>query len=230
MITRHQFLTMLHDLLRPHVYLEIGVQFGLSLDLAVYSEWAIGVDPVPQREQRPPRESIYRMTSAKYFEFPEGNAPDQVDLAFIDGSHLYEDALSDFINIAKLCGPKSVVVFDDVLPYSVEMTSREPIPGDWTGDVWKVAYTLWSYLADPVNQGALGVRAMTVNTFPTGALAVWGFEHMDISPIEAAYPDLAKYRPPPDHVLTSSVIPRIGAQEAEFVIDRIREDLGEQPS
>jgi methyltransferase family protein len=225
MVTRHQFLTMLHDLLKPMVYLEVGVQYGLSMDLAVHSETIIGIDPLPLRHVQRPGEMIFSQVSDDYFAGRDPDFHPHIDLAFIDGSHLYEDALRDFLNIAPLCGPRSVVVFDDVLPYNVEMTSREPAPGDWTGDVWKIVYTLQSYLTYPVDQSQLGVRAMTVNTFPTGTLAVWGFEHLDTSPIAEVYEDLARYRPPPNHVLTSAVIPRIGAQEADFVIARIKEDL-----
>ena len=221
MITRHQFLAMLHDLLKPKVYLEIGVQYGLSLDLASAANVAIGIDPAPLVAPKG-NQIIFKNTSNDYFATfgAVGAQHRPVDLAFIDGSHLFEDALADFLNVAPLCTPKSVVVFDDVLPYNVEMTSREPIPGDWTGDVWKITYTLRSYLA-----GQEGVRAMTVNTFPTGTLAVWGFEHLDISSIAEAYEQLAFWKPPPDHVLTSDVIPRVMSQEANYVIDRIREEL-----
>src|SRR5262245_53047739 len=105
---------MLHDLLKPKVYLEVGVQYGLSLDLAYAAEVAIGIDPNPLRGPNG-NEQIFTMTSDEYF-----GTMDQlpIDFAFIDGSHLYEDALKDFINIAALCHEKSVVVFDDVLPYN----------------------------------------------------------------------------------------------------------------
>jgi hypothetical protein len=213
MVTRHQFLTMLHDLLKPTVYLEIGVQYGLSLNLAVHSEWAIGVDPNPQC-QAIGNQSIYRMTADQYFQFPQDNAPDRVDMAFIDGSHLWEDALQDFINIVALCGPKSLIVFDDVLPYNQDIAGREPLPGDWTGDVWKVAPILANY--------AENVRL--VNTFPTGTMVVFG--EVDQVGLKADFFDLASYwheiTEVPDHVLS-----REHASDPQIIIEHIQEALCE---
>jgi predicted O-methyltransferase YrrM len=169
-MTRHEFLAALHDLLRPKVYLEVGVHEGASLALAVHSTVAIGIDPKPLTTSVG-NQNIYTMTSDVYFAGPpSGPAPSlhlPIDLAFIDGSHLFEDALRDFINIERHCGPKSVVVFDDVLPYNQAIAERIQPEGDWTGDVWKV----WSILQD--YRGDLEIHA--VDTSPTGTLVVFGF-------------------------------------------------------
>lgn len=93
-----------------------------------------------------------------------------VDLAFIDGMHLAEYAWRDFVNIARYCGPKSIVVFDDVLPTTQEMAAREQCPGDWTGDVWKV----YQSLRDTDLVIAL------VDTQPTGTLVVTGFDDIGL--------------------------------------------------
>ena len=213
MITRHQFLTMLHDLLRPKVYLEVGVQYGLSLDLAVHSETVIGIDPLPLRHVQRPGEMIFSQTSDDYF---AGRDPDffpHVDLAFIDGSHLFEDAVNDFVNISALCGPKSVVVFDDVLPYTQEMASREPVPGDWTGDVWKTFYLLSVYVT----------RCHLANTFPTGTMVIWGFP-LDQDKLKAWVKAMAP-RIDPKAPVPDDVIKRNFARDPSWVIDRIKEDL-----
>jgi Methyltransferase domain len=213
MITRHQFLTMLHDLLRPKVYLEVGVQYGLSLDLAVHSDQAWGIDPNPLVEQKGNQIIVPYESQLALTDFFSGPRPDHVDLAFIDGSHLFEDALNDFVNIAALCGPKSVVVFDDVLPYTQEMASREPIPGDWTGDVWKTFYILSSYLPN----------CHLVDTFPTGTMVVWGFP-LDQRKLQ----DWVKFTAPRIDLearVPDDVINRNFAREPSWVIDRIKEDL-----
>ncbi len=215
MVTRHQFLTMLHDLLKPPVYLEVGVQYGLSLNLAVHSEWAIGIDPEPLIKATG-KQSIYKMTSNQYFDFPIGNDPDMVDMAFIDGSHLWEDAFRDFINVSRLCGPKSVVVFDDVLPYSAAIASREPLPGDWTGDVW---YTM--VVLEPLLK-ALGMKSARVNTSPTGTFVVWGFSG---APGDAAWIDENVQAGTPPSTPPADVLFRFNAYEAQDVVDRIKEDL-----
>lgn len=160
--TRHELLTALHDLLRPITYLETGVQYGASLNLAIHSSLAIGIDPNPLTGERF-NQKIYRMLSDDYFVYHM--APEErVDFAFIDGSHLVEDALRDFINIELHSHGKTVVVFDDVLPLNTDMTSRTMIPGHWTGDVWKIVPILRQYRPD--------LKLVLVDTEPTGTLVV----------------------------------------------------------
>lgn len=229
MITRHQFLTMLHDLLKPELYLEIGVQYGLSLDLAVYSEVAIGIDPQPLVQPKG-NQMIYTMTSNEYFAqgWDNGNHR-KVDLAFIDGSHLFEDALRDFNNIARYCTNRSVIVFDDVLPYNQEIAARTmPPAGDWTGDAWKVV---------PIIKGKLGLTGtemMLVDTFPTGTFVVWnlpihernGHRTFDLRlvELELEYEDIVSEYMVSDFV-PLQVIDRSRAHQAQYVLDRIKEDL-----
>jgi len=175
MTTRHEFLSQLHELLKPTQYLEIGVQHGWSLQLS-QAPFNIGVDPAPliTREQLnvPGEVILAKMTSDVFFD--EYIQPDlnfgPIDLAFIDGMHLAEFAWRDFLNVAKYCHAGSVVVFDDVLPYTQEMAAREICPGDWTGDVWKVYYELRRE-TDYVIQ--------LVDTAPTGTLVVTGFDDHD---------------------------------------------------
>lgn len=96
-----------------------------------------------------------------------------IDLAFIDGMHLFEYALRDFQNIERYCHGGSVVVFDDVLPRNQHEARRlepgTPILGDWTGDVWKVAEVIEGFHTSP------HLWSRLVNTQPTGVLVVTGF-------------------------------------------------------
>lgn len=215
MVTRHQFLSMLHDLLKPQFYLEIGVQYGLSLDLAGPATLAVGVDPAPQVAAKD-NQIIHQMTSQEFFE--KGFVYPTIDLGFIDGSHLWEDALADFLNMARMCHAQSVIVFDDVLPYNQEMTSREMIPGDWTGDVWKAAGMV-EILA--------GLKTEWVNTFPTGTMAVWGFggeSRESIQHVRENYEAIVGPWTDPE-VVPDHILKRTHALEAEAVIEMIREDL-----
>lgn len=165
MTTRHEFLAELHNVLKPKRYLEIGVQHGHSLRLCGPGTVAIGIDPNPLCEPGA-GQFIIKMTSHEYFANPLFGAPEKIDLAFIDGSHLVEDAIEDFENILEHSHERTVIVFDDVLPYTQEMTSRTMIDGDWTGDVWKV--TDWIHWNYPLMGTAV------VDTFPTGLLVCWG--------------------------------------------------------
>lgn len=164
MTTRHEFLQLLHGLVQPEVYLEVGVQHGWSLQLSK-AEHSIGIDPNPL--VKPPGHDIYALTSDEFFRRnreDEGVFRKRIDLAFIDGMHLVEFALRDFANIEELSHEDTVIVFDDVLPTTVEMAAREQCPGDWTGDVWRVYDILRERRPDLV--------LILVNTQPTGVLVV----------------------------------------------------------
>lgn len=162
-MNRYTFLANLHKVVRPKVYLEVGVQFGTSLEIARDAEVAIGVDPNPLCKPQG-NQVIFGMTSDYYFMHHGDDVRAPIDMAFIDGMHLYEYALRDFINIEARSARSSVIIFDDVLPYNQAIAGREQPPGDWTGDVWKVYYLLKWHRPD--------LDLTLVDIFPTGALVV----------------------------------------------------------
>lgn len=168
-MTRHEFLQALHDMLRPQVYLEVGVQHGTSLRLSRAPVQSIGIDPYPLvKLPMKGGHEVHELTSDEYFRRnrEEGTPAirQRIDLAFIDGMHLVENALRDFANIEALSHDKTVIVFDDVLPTTVEMAAREQCAGDWTGDVWRVYDILRERRPDLV--------LLLADTQPTGVLAV----------------------------------------------------------
>lgn len=160
----HTFLRNVHDVVKPHIYFEIGVQNGTSLNLAHNADRAYGIDPDPLIQQNR-NQWIYRMKSDDFFENDHGLLG--IDLGFIDGLHHYEQALRDFLNMERFCHPKSVIIFDDVLPRNQEEAARDMCPGDWTGDVWKVYGILRECRPE--------LRMRLVDTSPTGTLIVTGF-------------------------------------------------------
>lgn len=166
MTTRHEFLQQLHEILKPSTYLEIGVQSGASLALAQHSKVAIGIDPAPTLSVGIPHwAKVIEATSDEFFTLGAKDVlAGPVDLAFIDGMHLWEYALRDFMNIEKYSTPDTVVVFDDVLPYNQEIAARKQPPGDWTGDVWKLYYILTDLRPD--------LDVWLMNTAPTGLMVV----------------------------------------------------------
>lgn len=170
MTTRHEFLEALHETLKPRGYLEIGVQTGASLRLA--SCPALGIDPKPLlRHQLPPSTVVVPCESDHFFTAPPAQQlasgmPQPLDLVFVDGLHLHEQALRDFANAARWANPRTVIVFDDVLPRNQQEAGRTPLPGDWTGDVWKVHHMLAAACPE--------LRLTLVDVEPTGILLVEG--------------------------------------------------------
>src|SRR5262249_9362867 len=61
-----------------------------------------------------------------------------VDVAFIDGMHLFEYVLRDFRNIEPYCGRDSVVLIHDSFPLIADAASRQRASDAWTGDTWKI--------------------------------------------------------------------------------------------
>lgn len=180
----HDFLTEVHAVVKPSVYLEVGVQHGTSLNRAYGAELAIGVDPEPLCLPAS-NQQIARMPSDEFFaQFDPGF---DVDLGFIDGLHHYEQALRDFCNLAQFTPWDGVIVIDDVLPRNQEEANRVQCPGDWTGDVWKVTHILLTLMP------RLEIRE--VDTQPTGTLLVWNLGAYTNSEYAALpdHPEVAKY-------------------------------------
>ena len=163
---RHQVLGTLHEVYRPRNYLEIGVAQGRSLSLSRVPSIAVDPDFRIRQELRCDLELV-RSTSQDFFS--RADALDhfrekRIDLAFVDGSHLFEDALFDFENVERLSMPTSVVVFDDVLPRSAEEAARDRHTKAWAGDVFKVPQILERHRPDLV--------CIPLDTEPTGLLLV----------------------------------------------------------
>lgn len=165
-MNRHQFLASLHHQLRPRTYLETGINLGQSLTLSRVP--SIGIDPefTVVRELRADVH-LARTTSDEFFarKAPVAHLPTPVvDLAFIDGMHLSEYALRDYLAVERFTEPTSVVVFDDMLPRSVAEAARRRHTNAWTGDVFKAAQALRDLCPD--------VLVIEVDTTPTGVVVV----------------------------------------------------------
>jgi glycosyltransferase involved in cell wall biosynthesis len=148
----YEWLDRLYGALKPETIIEIGVAEGRSLAYARPPTVAIGVDPTPKLLFPPRTEThIFAETSDAFF---DRRGPDALlrgrplGIGFIDGLHLYEQALKDFINLEPYCGPRSVILFHDMIPLD-ERTQRRSCDTQFhTGDVWKVVLCLKHYRAD----------------------------------------------------------------------------------
>jgi hypothetical protein len=167
-VRRHEFLRRLHETYRPRNYFEIGINDGRSLTLSRVP--TVAVDPAFKVVTELHCDlHMVKATSDDFFKRPRplehlGDA--RVDLAFIDGMHLFEYVLRDFINAEKYATWSSVVVFDDQLPRSVDEAARNRHTTAWTGDVYKIIPVLQRYRPD--------LRLAVMDTTPTGVLVVLG--------------------------------------------------------
>lgn len=146
-----RFLRLLHYFMKPKIYVEVGVAFGNSLIMADKSTKVIGIDPV-NRLKYPLAENcqIFFETSDDFFArhniVKEFHAP--VDLAFLDGMHLFEYYLRDFINLEKNSHKDTVIVIHDTTPVDEVSSMRERKQDFWTGDVFKMVLILKKYRPD----------------------------------------------------------------------------------
>jgi hypothetical protein len=162
------WLARFHAVRRPRVYLEIGVATGRTLALARPPTCAIGVDPHAMIQAGFSTEThLYCETSNDFFQANRlarllGGAP--VDLGFIDGLHLFEQALRDFIHLEARCAPGSLILLHDTIPLDERTQERVATTNFYTGDVWKIVPCLKHYRPD--------LRVVTIAAAPTGLTAV----------------------------------------------------------
>lgn len=158
-------------------YLEIGVQNGITL--AGVEVPSIGVDPKFAFTTDPMRNKsalfLFQSTSDDFFRDHDPRAlfGGPVDVAFLDGLHLFEVLLRDFINTERVCDGRSLIMLDDCLPMGVELAERDHRPEQrrdqahahmWCGDVWKVLDILREYRPD--------LRITPVAANPSGNILV----------------------------------------------------------
>jgi hypothetical protein len=162
------FLEHIHSVLEPSAYVEVGVHQGHSLRLARCP--AVGIDPYPViSEPAADHHRILAVTSDEFFyRAPVGPTLGSFDFAYIDGMHLIENVLMDFMNIEKHASVSTVVAIDDVFPNHAVQASRRRVSRHWTGDVWKVMHILRAQRPD--------LLLMPIDTEPTGTLLVFGLD------------------------------------------------------
>ena len=164
------FLRRLHTSLKPEWYFEIGTQTGASLRLS--QSKSISVDPsFTVRHEligEKPELHLFQQTSDVFFTQNRLAALGvTVDLAFLDGMHLVEFLLRDFINTERNCSADGVIVMHNCVPHSGATVdgrhAQSPI-----GDVWKIVPILQAYRPD--------LSLEILDCAPTGLMIVSGLD------------------------------------------------------
>jgi glycosyltransferase involved in cell wall biosynthesis len=167
----HVWLERFYTTLAPENVVEIGIDQGQSLSLVCPPTIAIGVDPRPQITFPTRAEShIFPETSDEFFaqnRLAALLAGRPLGVGFIDGLHLYEQALKDFIHLEAHCGPRSMILIHDTVPLDEATQSRNCDTQFHTGDIWKIVLCLKHYRRD--------LDVFTIATPLTGLTVVTGF-------------------------------------------------------
>ena len=190
-------LNRIHAAVEPRFYFETGVYLGGSLAQAKCP--SIGIDPAPQVSV--PLEDFHEVAvslSDDFFLDPAQTARlGPLDLVYIDGMHLLENALMDFMNVERHAHPGSVILVDDIYPNHPLQARRQRCTRHWTGDVWKIIPILQIARPDLV--------VIPLDTVPTGTLLVLGADPTNTTlwdGFDYILGDaLASSEVPPDHIL-----------------------------
>jgi hypothetical protein len=165
------FLGALHQSLLFDWYLEIGCRKGDSF--APVRGKTIAVDPFFRVDINvigpKPALHVFQATSDDFFASGFLARNDiRLALSFLDGMHLYEYLLRDFMNTEAASDPQGVIMMHDCAPFSHEMTTRDlaVVQGGmaWTGDVWKLVPILRAWRPD--------LTLTMLDCRPTGILCV----------------------------------------------------------
>ncbi len=148
------FLAEMHDRLLPAWYLEVGTRHGDSLCKS--RTHSIAIDPaftlMHDVIQNKPSVLMYQQTSDDFYASDAmKNLGHKVDLAFLDGMHLFEFLLRDFYNTEKYMSKDGRIVLHDCMPWNNVMALRDwdqTQTSAWTGDVWKLVPILQKYRPD----------------------------------------------------------------------------------
>jgi hypothetical protein len=145
-----RLLDEIHATVLPRTYLEVGVSEGRSMARVLPGTRALGIDPMPRILYPIGRAQIIRMTSDEFFAShdPRAMLGDTIDLAFVDGQHLFEAALRDFAHLERLSTPGAVILVHDCYPIDIATATRERHTAMWSGDVWKLIVCLKEYRPD----------------------------------------------------------------------------------
>ncbi len=167
------FLPLVHECLGPKIYLETGVDHGRSFKHAKGADIAIGIDPILGKVPAEYHDwgRLYEMTSDDFFakgHYETTCGERRIDTAFIDGMHLFEFTLRDFINVERRAHTHSTVLIHDVIPATKTMGARLRRTCVWMGDVWKIMVALERHRPD------LDVSVIDVG--PSGLAVVRGLD------------------------------------------------------
>jgi hypothetical protein len=169
-----RFLDQLHRHALFDWYMEIGCRTGRTF--APVRSKTVAVDPFFLANENiignKAALHVFQTTSDGFFEtgFLKKMGI-KLSFSFLDGMHLFEYLLRDFINTEANSTGNAVIAMHDCCPSNMEMTTRDlkNLPkGSWSGDVWKLIPILQEF------RPKLNITALDCK--PTGLILVSGLE------------------------------------------------------
>ena len=225
----YDWLQRFHQWLQPASYVEIGLGHGRSLALAGPDTKAIGIDPYQGFWERlnyvcpHGPAALFPLTSDDFFEqhdLREVMERETFDLGFIDGLHLFEQALKDFINLERYARKDSVILIHDCLPIAPIVAERDRCTGFWTGDVWRIIPCLKTFRPD--------LKIMTIPTKPSGLGVVTNLDAAS-TVLSDNYDDIVRYYLSlscPESFDQRRVVCNVGPADEEYIKEQFCSNSG----
>jgi hypothetical protein len=147
---------------KAKTYLEIGVEFGTVFS-KIKAKRKIAVDPELKISWKKKIGDLPSIFSARYFNMTSDEFFDQqavmfaqkkIDVAFVDGLHVYSQSLKDIENCLKHLNEKGIIIVHDCSPkneFSAASSREISVKAGekkWNGDVWKAIVCLRSTRSD----------------------------------------------------------------------------------
>ena len=216
----YDWLQRFHQWVRPASYVEIGLGHGRSLALAGSDTKAIGIDPYQGFWEKlnyvcpHGPATLFPLTSDDFFaqhDLRKVMERESFDLGFIDGLHLFEQALKDFINLERYARKDSVILIHDCLPIAPIVAERERCTGFWTGDVWRIIPCLKTFRPD--------LKIMTIPSKPSGLGVVTNLDAAS-TVLSDNYDDIVRYYLSlrcPESFDQRRVVCNVGSADEEYI-------------
>jgi predicted O-methyltransferase YrrM len=157
------FIVMLAKVIRPDIYLELGVRDGRTISaVRAYAKRSFGVDTTEEEHVAKMPIEFFKMTTDEFAsKLPSLGV--QFDMVLIDANHSHEASLKDFDNIFPYVVEDGLIFLHDTYPYNEEYTKSY-----YCADSWKTArYIRKNYsskceiMTIPVQPGLSVVRKST---------------------------------------------------------------------
>lgn len=225
----NEWLKLFHDEMQPATYIEIGLGHGRSLALAGPGTRTIGIDPFQGSWERlnfvcpHAPATLFQLTSDDFFanhDLRKILCQESFDLCFIDGLHLFEQTLKDFINLERYARKDSVILIHDCLPIAPIVAERERSTGFWVGDVWRIIPCLKAFRPD--------LKIVTIPTKPSGLGVVTDLDSTS-TVLSDNFEEIVRYYLTlncPENFAQRSVVCSVGTVDEEYIKEQFGRNRG----
>ena len=122
-----EFIVLLARLLKPNLYVELGIRHCETLNVVIpYAKRLIGVDTNPECASHmlyAPNQEFVNLSTLEFAQTLQ-NEPISIDMLFIDADHEMDSVIADFRAFSPYVVDQGIILFHDTFPDSLKHTNR----------------------------------------------------------------------------------------------------------